>query len=97
MKYIYTINLTYMWPHIYCTISWTHFLLFLETHAQLIDPSGKMVEYHEKHAREFGLHPEHHPLDWKTWYRDNKKPNIWKLVTKLYKEDIEKLGYSNEL
>ena len=56
-----------------------------------------MVEYHEKHAREFGLHPEHHPLDWKTWYRDNKKPNIWKLVTKLYKEDIEKLGYSNEL
>ena len=64
---------------------------------QLIDPSGKMVEYHEKHAKEFGLHPDHHPLDWKTWYRDGKKPNIWKLVTKLYREDIEKLGYSNEL
>jgi hypothetical protein len=62
----------------------------------------------EKYAREFGL-PQVYILSiirihligkrGIVSYRDNKKPNIWKLVTKLYKEDIEKLklGYSNEL
>ena len=72
-----------------------HYTRDITSILQLIDPSGNMVKYHEEHAKEFKMHPPHHPHDWKDWYRDHKIPDIWKLVTRMYKEDIEKLGYDN--
>ena len=73
-----------------------HYTRDMTSILQLIDPSGNMVRYHEQHAKEFALHPLHHPHDWKSWYRDHKIPDIWKLVGRMYKEDIEKLGYAPE-
>ena len=60
---------------------------------QLIDPSGSMVKYHKDHAKEFSLHPQHHPENWKSWYKDYQTPKLWPLISRVYKADVDKLGY----